>query len=415
VGFDQFEKVDDISLLWLDGGARIAVDGEVGPKPESAGGKPGAAALPDDMTISRDFLFDRSSRQEIEAEEIRFLAYVDHPSVRTVEGRGRCAFKFFYDAGTATEIGGESVDVNFNPNGTLRDMAASGHARVASLDKDKAIVRLIEGPSMFLQAETNILKVKGTLPDKARIKAGAGDGAGDEVTVLIKMDDFEIRGGVRMLFSPAAKPGDRQGFFAPGEPIFIEAQAVRYSSEHKRFLIWNETGEARAWQGKRVLSAREIDVAEDGGDLLCKGKVLASFPHAPKDGRPETRVEIGAAKMSYDSKANRVLYEGGASLKTGTVALASKTITVEPGESGSEPRAMRAAGAVTIVMPAREASGEQADYDVEKDTIALTGRPVMKDKEKGIVQGDKLTFRLTDGSILVESRDQDRPVTSVIK
>jgi lipopolysaccharide transport protein LptA len=415
VGFDQFEKVDDISLLWLDGGARIAVEGEVGPKANPAAGKNAPAALPEDMTISRDFLFDRSLRQEIEADEIRFRAYLDNPAVRTVEGRGRCAFKFFYEDGTATEIGGESVDVNFNPDGTLRDMASSGAARVASLDKNKAIVRLIEGPSMFLQAETNILKVKGSPTDKARIKAGPGDVSGDEVTVLIKMDDFEITGGVRMLFSPAAKPGDRQGFFAPGEQVFIDAQTVRYSSVHKRFLIWSETGTARAWQGKRVLSAREIDAAEDGGDILCQGKVLASFPHKPKDGRPETRVEIGAAKMSYDAKANRIVYEGGASLKAGAVALACRTLTVDPGESGGEPRTMRAAGAVTIVMPFREATGEQADYDVEKDTIALTGRPVLKDKDKGIVQGDKLTFRLTDGSILVESRDQNRPVTSVIK
>jgi lipopolysaccharide transport protein LptA len=119
--------------------------------------------------------------------------------------------------------------------------------------------------------------------------------------------------------------------------------------------------------------------------------------------------------MSYDAKANRIVYEGGASLKAGAVALACRTLTVDPGESGGEPRTMRAAGAVTIVMPFREATGEQADYDVEKDTIALTGRPVLKDKDKGIVQGDKLTFRLTDGSILVESRDQNRPVTSVIK
>jgi hypothetical protein len=77
VGFDQFEKVDDISLLWLDGGARIAVEGEVGPKANPAAGKNAPAALPEDMTISRDFLFDRSLRQEIEADEIRFRAYLD--------------------------------------------------------------------------------------------------------------------------------------------------------------------------------------------------------------------------------------------------------------------------------------------------------------------------------------------------
>jgi lipopolysaccharide transport protein LptA len=416
MGFDQFEKVDDIALLWFDGGVRISVEGEVGPEAKAAAGKPRrAAALPEDMTISRDFLFDMSTRQEVAADELRFRAYQDDPAIRTVEGRGRCAFKFFYEAGTSTEIGGESVDVNFNPNGTFRDMAASGHASVSSLDKDRAVARLIEGPSMFLQAETSILKVPGKGPDKARIKAGTGDLSGDEVTVLIKMDDFEVKGGVRMTYHPAPRASERRGFFAPGEAVFIDAQTVRYSSEHKRFLLWNETGSARAWQGKRVLSAQEIGVGEESGDLSCLGRVRSSFPHQPKDGGPERRVEIGADKMSYDAKANQVLYENGVSLKTGTADLTCRSITVDPGESGGEPLSMRAAGRVAIVFPPREATGEIADYDVEKDTIALTGRPVLKDKDKGTVQGDKLTFRLADGSILVESRDQNRPVTSVIK
>lgn len=416
VGFDQFEKVDDIALLWFDGGVKIFVEGEIGSAAKPAAGKPGRAAVPPpDMTISRDFLFDLSTRQEVEADELRFLAYQDESSIRTVEGRGRCAFKFFYEAGTSTEVGGESVDVNFNPDGTFRDMAASGRASVSSLDKDRAVVRLIEGPSMFLQAETSILKVKGEAPAKARIKAGTGDLSGDEVTVLIKMDDFEVKGGVRMTYRPAPRTGDRRGFFAPGEPVFIDAQSVRYSSELKRFLLWNETGSARAWQGKRVLAAQEIGVGEESGDVSCQGRVRSSFPHQPKGGGPERRVEIGADKMNYDAKANLVLYENGVSLRTGTADLTCRSISVDPGESGGEPRSMHAAGQVVIVFPPREATGEIADYDVEKDTIALTGRPVLKDKDKGTVQGDKLTFRLADGSILVESRDQNRPVTSVIK
>ena len=415
MGFDQFEKVDDIALLWFDGGVKISMDGEVGPAAKRAAGKPGATALPEDMTLSRDFLFDRSTRQEIAADEIGFRAYADEPVIRTVEGRGRCVFKFFYESGVSTEIGGESVDVNFNPNGTLRDMAASGYARVASLDKDRSVVRLMEGPSMFLQAETNILKVTGEGRDKARIKAGAGDLSGDEVTVLIRMDDFEVKGGVRMTYTPAPQAGARRGFFAPGEPIFVDAQTVRYSSELKRFLLWNDTGSARAWQGKRVLTAQEIGVGEASGDVTCLGRVRSSFPHQPKDGGPERRVEIGADKMSYDAKTNQVAYENAVSLKTGAADLTCRLITVDPGAGGGEPRLMRAAGKVVIVFPPREATGELADYDVEKDTIALTGRPLLKDKDKGIVQGDKLTFRLADGSILVESRDQDRPVTSVIK
>jgi lipopolysaccharide export system protein LptA len=414
--FRQFEKSDDIETFTLAAGVKLVLEGETGAAAKGGpAAKPSVAALPEDMTLSRDFLFDRSARQEIAADSIKLLSYPEAPSIRVVEARGRCSFTFFYEAGTSTEIGGDAVDVNFNPDGTLRDMDAKGHSRVASLDRERAIVRLIEGPSMFLQKETDILKVTGEGADKARIKAGSGDAFGDVVTVLIKMDDFEIAGGARMLFTPAPAAGAPQGYFAPGEPVFIDAATVRYSSEHKRFLCWSETGSARAWQGKRVLAAREIVAAEDGSELACQGRVLSSFPHQPKDGRPEQRVEIGAAKMTYDAKANRVVYEEGASLKTGAVALACRTITVDPGEAGGEPKAMRAEGAVSITLPSRTASGERADYDLGKDMIVLTGQPVLTDKDKGVIRGDKLTFHLSDGSILVESRDRDRPVTSVIK
>jgi lipopolysaccharide export system protein LptA len=75
---------------------------------------------------------------------------------------------------------------------------------------------------------------------------------------------------------------------------------------------------------------------------------------------------------------------------------------------------MRATKNVTIIQEAKEAVGETADYDIEKDTMVLTGRPVLTLKEKGTVKGDKLTFRLADGTILVENRDQQRSV-AVIK
>jgi len=61
-------------------------------------------------------------------------------------------------------------------------------------------------------------------------------------------------------------------------------------------------------------------------------------------------------------------------------------------------------------MNNREGTGALADYDVKADTITLTGRPSLKEKEKGSVQGDKLTFHLADGTIRMESRDEKRPV-----
>jgi lipopolysaccharide export system protein LptA len=55
----------------------------------------------------------------------------------------------------------------------------------------------------------------------------------------------------------------------------------------------------------------------------------------------------------------------------------------------------------------------EALYDLDKETIVLTGNPSLIDKEKGTVEGDKLTFHLGDGRILVENKDRERPVTFI--
>jgi lipopolysaccharide export system protein LptA len=101
-------------------------------------------------------------------------------------------------------------------------------------------------------------------------------------------------------------------------------------------------------------------------------------------------------------------------LITRNVVLRAGLITVLPGEVAGKARSMRATKNVTIVQEAKEAVGETADYDVEKDTMVLTGRPVLTLKDKSTVRGDKLTFRLGDGTILVENQDQQRSV-AVIK
>jgi lipopolysaccharide export system protein LptA len=118
--------------------------------------------------------------------------------------------------------------------------------------------------------------------------------------------------------------------------------------------------------------------------------------------------------MSYDPQANQIFYEDGCSLKMRNIDLSAGLITVLPGETAGKVRSMRATKKVMIIQEAREAVGETAEYDVEKDTMVLTGRPVLILRDKGTVRGDKLTFRLGDGTILVENQDQQRSV-AVIK
>jgi lipopolysaccharide export system protein LptA len=69
---------------------------------------------------------------------------------------------------------------------------------------------------------------------------------------------------------------------------------------------------------------------------------------------------------------------------------------------------------VTITEELREGKGEKALYDLEQETMVLTGKPKVVDKQKGVIEGDKLTFRLGEGRIQVENKDRERS-TTVIK
>lgn len=411
ISFEQWEKIDDLRLLRLQGNVKLGLEEERAASKKREAARPTPAPEAPAASINREFRLDQSLRQEVESDDIKLHAFMDLPSLRLVECRGRSAIKFLYDSGEATEFRGDSVDLSFSRAGGLSEIKTAGTASIAGLDKTGGVGRVIEGASMVLEAKAGVLRVASGPGRPARIASARSDVEGETLTIMIKADDFDMKGGVQMNFRPSPKDATGKGFFSADRPIFAKAGSMRYSSRLKRFLLWEQV---RTWQDQRVLSAQEITLTEDMAEMTCQGSVQSVFPHKTKEGEPERRVEIAADKMRYDGGARQLIYEDNCQLKSGAAVLQCGIITVDPSEGGGEIRSLRAtkgnSKAVTIVMNAREGTGELAEYDVQKDTITLTGRPELKEKDKGSVRGDKLTFHLADGTIRVESRDQERPV-----
>jgi lipopolysaccharide transport protein LptA len=409
--FEQWEKIDDLRLLRLQGNVRLALEEERAAAKTPKAAQPTPAPEAQESSINREFRLDQSVRQEMESDEIKLQSFLNLPSLRLIECRGRSAIKFLYDSGEATEFRGEAIDLNFSRAGGFREIKTAGMARIAGLDKTGGVSRVIEGASMTLDGQNSVLHVTADAGRRARLVSARSDVSGDDLTIMIEQDDFEMKGGVQMNFRPSPKDAADKGFFSSEGPIFAKAGSMRYLSRFKRFLLWDQV---RTWQEQRILSAQEISLSEDMAEMTCQGGVQSVFPHKAKEGEPERRVEIAAGKMRYDSGAHQLIYEDNCQLRSGAAVLQSGIITVDPGEGGGEIRSFRAtkgkSKVVTIVMNAREGTGELAEYDVQKDTITLTGRPELKEKDKGTVRGDKLTFHLADGTIRVESRDQERPV-----
>jgi lipopolysaccharide export system protein LptA len=74
---------------------------------------------------------------------------------------------------------------------------------------------------------------------------------------------------------------------------------------------------------------------------------------------------------------------------------------------------VRARGDVKVIRELYRAEGEEAVFDLEKETIQLSGGPVLTHQQKGRVQGDKLTFHLPDDRIVVENKGRERSETVI--
>jgi lipopolysaccharide export system protein LptA len=168
------------------------------------------------------------------------------------------------------------------------------------------------------------------------------------------------------------------------------------------------------WQGKQILSADELTVWRDSGEISGQGNVRAAFPYVPKkeEGK-EDRIEVGGKRLAYASEGRLLTLDQDAWLKTQKVGLNSDAVIVHLREEQGEIEKIEARGRVMITQGTRQGRGAEALYDLDKETIVLTGNPSLIDKEKGTVEGDKLTFHLGDGRILVENKDRERPVTFI--
>jgi lipopolysaccharide transport protein LptA len=348
--------------------------------------------------------------QTIEGDEIRVIAYLLESRIECIRVAGQCRLRLTAADGSRKLIQATWIQLNFNLLGKFSDFGANRPATITIEDAAGKATKKITGAELYFDQDTGVLKAYGEAAARARIDTERAEIEADSADFDTNSGDMSASGDVKLVLLPA-KEGAAVGFFSKDKPLLVSCKNLSYAKEKGRFAF---KGAVRIWQDKDLISAGEFEILEKSGEAGAGGGVKARFGHQPKGRTGEERLAIEAARMKSYPADGRIVFEGGAVLEGSEFRMTSESLTLSYAEGGRELEKVLAEGKVSIIQADKEGRGERADYNVLADTVTLTGHPTLIDKEKGVTEGDKLTFYLADDKIRIENKERDRS-TTVIK
>jgi lipopolysaccharide transport protein LptA len=350
----------------------------------------------------------KEGRREIRADEIYLEGFKELSRVSCLKATGNGSFRTSTPSRSSLLVQGESLSFLFSPEGELERFDASQKVRMIEHWKHTGEKRVAEGEEMSIMGKTEILHIRGSEKMRAKVSSQDNEIHSEEITIELENNNMEAKKGVKAVFK--RREGKKSlGFFSKEQPVFISAQEMRYLREEKRFFF---NREIKVWQQKEMLLAEELIIMEESGEVNCRGGVKSVFIHKMKKRKREERLEIAAEKMNFHPEKDLVAFEEKSSLQVGNIDLRAQYVSVHL-EEGGEIKAIVAQGNVRIVQETAEGRGEKANYDLEEETITLTGDPVFVEKDRGETRGDKLTFYMGDGRITVQNKERERSVTVI--
>jgi lipopolysaccharide transport protein LptA len=349
--------------------------------------------------------------RHISADEIDLRVFKDMHMIHRVEAWNRCQLRFSTSGREDAGIRSGRMRMFFERTGSLREFLAWNDARLEQRGSDPEKERLISGQEIWMGRRGAPWRIKAREGGEVRVISLASEIAARSLTVYPGREIMKAAGDVKIILQSRPE-NEAVGFFSSGQPVFGAAQEMRYEEKTDRLELRENV---RMWQGQEIIFADRLAAWRKTGEVTGEGHVRAFLRHLQQsEGAEEEKIEVGGEKMRFMPRQNLLVFEQACWLKSSRLEMNSRQIKVLFGEKSAGIRQIEAQGDVTIAEELREGSGENALYLLEEETMILTGNPKVTDKEKGAVEGEKLTFRLGEGRIQVENKDRERS-TTVIK
>lgn len=147
-------------------------------------------------------------------------------------------------------------------------------------------------------------------------------------------------------------------------------------------------------QGATQSTDTQTDEAEQSGTTIAFGS-RQQDSSAP--------IDVTSARLDVDENANTALFTGDVVAIQDTMTLYAPWVKVFYLEDQSGISHLIAKDGVTLIQDEEAAEGEEAIYDMQAETIVMTGDVLVTQKLSAIAS-DKMTVQLEDGTALMTGR-----------
>ncbi len=118
-------------------------------------------------------------------------------------------------------------------------------------------------------------------------------------------------------------------------------------------------------------------------------------------GRTSEPIDVESDSMELKSKDNLVIFSGSVTAKRGDMTVQSEALTIYLMEKSQDIERIEAEKKVGIRRGDMIATGDKAVFDLNADTVTLTGSPKIW-RASGAVEGEKIVMHITEERVEVD-------------
>ena len=131
--------------------------------------------------------------------------------------------------------------------------------------------------------------------------------------------------------------------------------------------------------------------------LMTPASAAAPAASALKGHDTNAPVDIQAARLEAQDRADRAIFSGNVVIHQGSLTMATERLTVAyTNDKGIDIKRLEATGGISISSPSEKARGDMGIYDLDAKTLTIIGN-VTLERGPNHLQGGRLTINLTTG------------------